>query len=140
MFNLAKSRNLVICNTEFLCLCVYYIFNGTLIIFFLIYCAIFTLSDSFPGLWEVPLVDYVDPNRNWCNFISSCMPYPHTPEDVLDLFYSNFMRHYLSNKAPFFMLLEADWLSKGINFNGKVPSFLKFFYFCRLTHIYPLIN
>lgn len=80
-------------------------------------------TDSFPGLWEVPLVDYIDKKGILCNFVVSCTP-PSTVEEVFDLFNSNFNRHYTTNKAPFFMLLEEEWLANSTYYEGTV-SFLK---------------
>lgn len=77
------------------------------------------ISDSFPGVWEVPLVDYIDTHGGLCNIIDSCAK-PNTAEEAFNLLDSNFQRHYKTNKAPFFMLLEEDWLANSIFFEGKV--------------------
>ncbi|KAL9950854.1 hypothetical protein ACROYT_G043420 [Oculina patagonica] len=80
-------------------------------------------TDSFPGVWEVPLVDYIDTHGGLCNIIDSCAK-PNTAEEAFNLLDSNFQRHYKTNKAPFFMLLEEDWLANSIFFEGTV-TFLK---------------
>lgn len=78
-------------------------------------------SDSFPGLWEVPLVDYNSKDGRLCNFIDSCTP-PETAQEAFELFNSNFERHYTTNRAPFFMLLEEEWLANSIYFEGMFTS------------------
>lgn len=78
-----------------------------------------SISDSFPGLWEVPLVDYTSKDGRLCNFIDSCTP-PDTAQEAFELFNSNFERHYTTNRAPFFMLLEEEWLANNTFFEGKV--------------------
>jgi len=75
------------------------------------------ISDSFPELWEVPLVDYRSKDGRLCNFISSCTP-PNTAQEAFELFDSNFERHYMTNRAPFFMLLDGQWLQNSTYFEG----------------------
>lgn len=77
------------------------------------------ISDSFPELWEVPLVDYNSKDGRLCNFITSCTP-PDTAQEAFELFESNFKRHYTTNRAPFFMLLEEEWLANSTYLEGKV--------------------
>ena len=74
-------------------------------------------SDSFPGLWEVPLVDYYDTKGKLCNFVASCTP-PSSEAEVIELFDSNFKLHYTTNRAPFFMLLSAEWLQNSTYLEG----------------------
>jgi len=78
---------------------------------------ILLISDSFPGLWEVPLVDYNSKYGVLCNFITSCTP-PETAQEAFELFDVNFDRHYTTNRAPFFMLLEEEWLANSTYFAG----------------------
>ena len=75
------------------------------------------ILDSFPALWEVPLVDYNSKDGQLCNFIDSCTP-PDTAQEAFELFDSNFERHYTTNRAPFFMLLEEQWLDNSTYFEG----------------------
>ena len=77
------------------------------------------LSGSFPGLWEMPLVDYYDKKGELCNFVVTCTP-PDTVEEVIELFDSNFQKHYTTNRAPFFMLLAPEWLHNSTYFEGKL--------------------
>ena len=78
---------------------------------------ILLISDSFPELWEVPLVDYNSKDGRLCNIIDSCTP-PDTAQEAFELFDSNFERHYTTNRAPFFMLLEDQWLANSTYFEG----------------------
>lgn len=74
-------------------------------------------NGSFPGLWEIPLVDYYDKKGELCNFVVTCTP-PDTVEEVIELFDSNFQKHYTTNRAPFLMLLAPEWLHNSTYFEG----------------------
>lgn len=74
-------------------------------------------SDTFPGLWEVPLVDYYDTKGKLCNFVVSCTP-PASVDEVIKLFDSNFQKHYTTNRAPFLIPLEPKWLQNNMYFEG----------------------
>lgn len=67
--------------------------------------------DSFPGLWEVPLVDYNDSRGFPRDMIDACLPPPASEQDVYDLLSRNFERHYTStSRAPFPMFMHASWI------------------------------
>ena len=95
---------------------------------------ILLISDSFPELWEVPLVDYQSKDGKLCNFINSCTP-PDSAREAFELFDSNFERHYTTNRAPFFMLLEEEWLANSTYFEGMF-LFLELFDFFKHIFIY----
>ncbi|XP_014664158.1 PREDICTED: uncharacterized protein LOC106806660 [Priapulus caudatus] len=63
---------------------------------------------SFPGLWEVPMVDWLDTNDTVCNNVDGCY-FPLSKEESLTLLRSNFRRHYETNRAPFPLNLRARW-------------------------------
>lgn len=65
-------------------------------------------TDSFPGLWEVPMIDYIDSKGEPCNMVDGCTP-PVNETDAYDLLDKNFQRHYSSNRAPFPMFMHASW-------------------------------
>lgn len=66
-------------------------------------------TDSFPGLWEVPMIDYNDSRGMPCNMIDGCSP-PASEQDAYDLLKKNFERHYTStSRAPFPMFMHASW-------------------------------
>ena len=66
----------------------------------------------------MPLVDYYDKKGLPCNFVKDCTP-PSSVDEVIELFDSNFQRHYTTNRAPFFMLLGPEWLKNETYFEGK---------------------
>ena len=72
---------------------------------------VFCLSlESFPGLWEVPMVDYFNEKGISCHLIDSCAPNYQAYRPFKELLDSNFLLHYKTNKDPFFMPLSAEWL------------------------------
>ncbi|XP_014680438.1 PREDICTED: uncharacterized protein LOC106820435 [Priapulus caudatus] len=66
---------------------------------------------SYPGLWEIPMVDYIDKTGEFCNNVDSC-EFPANKKEALDLLRYNFARHYLTNKAPFPVYLRARWFEE----------------------------
>ncbi|XP_073227462.1 chitin deacetylase 7-like [Porites lutea] len=68
-------------------------------------------TDSFPGLWEVPMIDYIDLKGKPCNMIDGCSAPANEPE-TYELLSRNFDRHYYSNRAPFPMFMHAVWFAK----------------------------
>lgn len=65
-------------------------------------------TQSFPGIWEVPMVDYIDMNSTLCNEVDNCA-FPENKAEALELLMSNFDRHYRSNRAPFPIHLRPRW-------------------------------
>ena len=115
--------------------------SAPVVIWFSRFIIFLLISDSFPELWEVPLVDYNSKDGRLCNIIDSCTP-PRTVQEALELFDSNFKRHYTTNRAPFFMLLEEEWLANSTYFEGMyVNSLLVFgFYFAYLYRLISLMR
>ena len=68
-------------------------------------------TDSFPGLWEVPMIDYIDLKGKPCNMIDGCSA-PANEQETYELLSRNFDRHYNSNRAPFPMFMHAVWFAK----------------------------
>ena len=80
---------------------------------------IFYLSlESFPGLWEVPIVDYFNEKGISYHLIDSCPPYDQSNTPFRDLLDSNFQLHYTTNRAPVFMPLSAEWLGDDDRLEG----------------------
>lgn len=73
---------------------------------------------SFPGIWEIPLVAWLDTNDTFCSVIDSCYM-PNDKEEALTLLRSNFHRHYDSNKAPFVISLRSRCV---FNFSVKLAN------------------
>ncbi|XP_014665098.1 PREDICTED: uncharacterized protein LOC106807305 [Priapulus caudatus] len=69
-------------------------------------------TQSFPGVWEVPLVDWLDTNDTLCATVDNCFM-PRDGAESLDLLRSNFARHYHGNRAPFPLHLRARWFIEG---------------------------
>ncbi|XP_035674685.1 chitin deacetylase 8-like [Branchiostoma floridae] len=63
---------------------------------------------SYPGFWEVPIIDLQDENGNPCNELAACAK-PESEEAAYLLLKSNFDQHYNSNRAPFHVPLTAAW-------------------------------
>ena len=40
--------------------------------------------------------------------------------ETYELFNTNFQRHYTTNRAPFYMLLEEQWLANGTYYKGRL--------------------
>ena len=65
---------------------------------------------SYPGLWEVPLVQYTDVNGVFCT-----MPDDRrcdnggTFESTLKMLEDNFLRHYNSNRSPFPIFIHSSF-------------------------------
>lgn len=69
-------------------------------------------KQSHPGMWEVPMVYYDDeqsPPRS-CAMIDACHD-NGTKESAFNLLLKNFLRHYLTNRAPFPMFMHAGWFT-----------------------------
>jgi len=66
-------------------------------------------TDSFPGLWEVPMTDYTDSQGEPCAMVDECS-FPKTVEGVYNLLMDNFKKHYNGNRSPFPMFMHAGWL------------------------------
>lgn len=66
---------------------------------------------SYPGLWEIPMVDYIDKVGDFCNSVDACA-FPSSKEEALDLLRYNFARHYFTNKAPFPVYIRARWFEE----------------------------
>jgi hypothetical protein len=71
-------------------------------------------NNSYPGIWEVPIIMWTDLSGSRCNTIDSCTDANSAPE-VYELLMSNFERHYSTNRAPFNMFLSPAWFAKEIN-------------------------
>ena len=65
---------------------------------------------SFPGLWEVPMIQMIDTSST-CSMFDGCHRYSSlTKEGVFDFFKTNFDRHYAASSAPFPLFTHAAWM------------------------------
>ncbi|OQV24831.1 hypothetical protein BV898_01419 [Hypsibius exemplaris] len=69
-------------------------------------------TKSYPGLWEMPLVQWNDLVGMRCAMVDGCHR-PANAEQVYQLLMSNFKRHYESNRAPFGLYYHATWFQMG---------------------------
>lgn len=76
--------------------------------------------NSYPGFWEIPMVDLLDGNYVLCATVDQCQPAPTSPEKAFNLLKRNFDRHYTTNKAPFGVYLHSAWFqaNESNNFQG----------------------
>lgn len=68
-------------------------------------------KDSYPGLWEVPMIDWLDLAGAPCSMVDACAP-PGNEEEAIELYMKNFETHYATNRAPFPMFFHATWFAK----------------------------
>ena len=79
------------------------------------------IIDSYPGLWEVPLVTWQcdDAGLAFGSTISECED-SGNEESVYQLIMRNFKLHYEDNKQPFPMFGDSFWLDNATyRKNGK---------------------
>jgi len=62
--------------------------------------------DSYPGIWEYPLLPYVTTDGTPCYTLSECQ-LVKGHETYKDFLRRNFLTHYENNKTPF--TIELDW-------------------------------
>merc|ERR1711942_2598 len=69
-------------------------------------------KNSHKGMWEVPMVYYHDQQNppSHCAMIDACRD-NGTKQSAYDLLLNNFLRHYLTNRAPFPMFMHAGWFT-----------------------------
>jgi len=85
-------------------------------------CPSLTPEKDLAGFFEIPLVDYwrrrlvteTPPTYSDvpCSMVDMCLPPPENVTDAEDYFFSNFERHYKTNKAPFPVFIHEAWLSQ----------------------------
>jgi len=69
-------------------------------------------ENEHKGLWEVPMVYYHDMQKppSVCAMVDACHD-NGTKQSAYDLLLNNFLRHYLTNRAPFPMFMHAGWFT-----------------------------
>jgi len=66
-------------------------------------------SKSFPGIWQIPLLDFKDKNGVFCPVLDACAV--DSLSDVFILLHQKFVDHYLSNRAPLVLTLSSAWVN-----------------------------
>ncbi|CAG0888094.1 unnamed protein product [Cyprideis torosa] len=64
---------------------------------------------TFPGLWQVPMVDLVDLGGIECAMLDQCDNRPPNFQEAMALLEENFNRRYTSNKGPVGLYTHASW-------------------------------
>lgn len=64
-------------------------------------------SRSFPGIWELPLNQLLFEDFG-CAMVDSCPNY-FNQKEILEIFMTNFYRHYNSNRAPLGLYFHSTW-------------------------------
>ncbi|XP_063859383.1 uncharacterized protein LOC135100273 isoform X21 [Scylla paramamosain] len=67
-------------------------------------------TNSFPGLWQVPMVMWQDLKGGRCSMGDACTT-PPDAEGVYKMLIKNFERHYTTNRAPFGLFYHAAWFT-----------------------------
>eukprot|EP00794_Sanderia_malayensis_P004976 gene4976-5626_t len=67
-------------------------------------------TDSFPGVWEVPMTEYTDSQGRRCSMVDQCTR-PKSVTEAYNLLMTNFQKHYKSNRSPFPIFMHSAWFS-----------------------------
>ncbi|XP_042880930.1 histone-lysine N-methyltransferase 2D-like isoform X9 [Penaeus japonicus] len=67
-------------------------------------------TNSYPGVWQVPMVMWQDLTGGRCSMGDACTT-PPDAEGVYKMLIKNFERHYTSNRAPFGLYYHAAWFT-----------------------------
>jgi len=74
-------------------------------------------TNSFPGLWELPIVDLEDNQGNPCATLDQCAA-GTTNVSVYQFLKRNFDAHYLGNRSPYSLSVSPAWFQNSINLQG----------------------
>lgn len=69
-------------------------------------------TDSYPGVWVVPLTDWIDTNDTLCALVDNCY-FPNDKEESLELLRMNFRRSYDGDRGPVMLNLRSRWFLEG---------------------------
>ncbi|KAF5278966.1 hypothetical protein FQA39_LY05644 [Lamprigera yunnana] len=76
-------------------------------------------TSSIPGVWVVPMVDWIDGKGEGCAMVDSCQDLPTILDDLLEFIKTNFNRHYMGTRSPFGFYVHASWFdSSPIHFEA----------------------
>ncbi len=95
--------------------------------------------DSFPGLWEIPMTEYIDSKGLPCCMVDQCTR-PESVSAAYELLTSNFMRHYQSNRSPFPVFMHSAWFSICPGALQGTYSYFECFYLIQLPGVLSLIS
>ncbi|XP_076349905.1 uncharacterized protein LOC143246704 [Tachypleus tridentatus] len=78
-------------------------------------------NKSFPGLWEIGMVMWVDLKGGRCSMADACSN-SQDEEGIVKFLSQNFNRHYNTNRAPFGLFYHSAWFTNAHHRKG----FMKF--------------
>ncbi|KAF5271002.1 hypothetical protein FQR65_LT05352 [Abscondita terminalis] len=67
--------------------------------------------NSHPGVWVIPMVDWMDLSGTPCAMVDACQNVPTDTQQILNFMKTNFHRHYDSSRSPFGFYVHASWFS-----------------------------
>ncbi|KAB7507924.1 hypothetical protein Anas_02730 [Armadillidium nasatum] len=67
-------------------------------------------KNSYPGVWQVPMVMWQDLTGGRCSMGDACTT-PPDAEGVYKMLIKNFERHYTTNRSPFGLFYHAAWFT-----------------------------
>ncbi|XP_076361028.1 uncharacterized protein LOC143252573 isoform X2 [Tachypleus tridentatus] len=67
-------------------------------------------NESFPGLWEMAMVMWVDLKGGRCSMADACSN-PQDEQGIVEFLKKNFNRHYNSNRAPLGLFFHSAWFT-----------------------------
>jgi len=73
--------------------------------------------ESYPGKWEVPMIDLTDTAGNPCAMVDTCNV-GTTSDEVYNFLLKNFNTHFNGNRSPFGLYLHAAWLIDTNHYDG----------------------
>lgn len=80
-------------------------------------------SESFNGLWELPLNNYIDKDGNTClKLWEGHCKYEKTPNGIAKFLRTNFLNAFYKNRAPLVLNFLSDWLKQETIVKEKIFS------------------
>ena len=71
-------------------------------------CYVSCPKNPYPGLWEVPMTDIIGLRNIGCSMYDACVM-PDETEELTEIFWSNFLKHYDTNRAPYLLSAHTAW-------------------------------
>ncbi|KAI5634284.1 polysaccharide deacetylase domain-containing protein [Phthorimaea operculella] len=85
-------------------------------------------SASFPGVWVLPIVSWLDTNGGFCSFADACFyqfrPALDDEEGWYEFILGQFERHYMNNRAPFGFYVHEAFISANPAIERALSRFL----------------
>jgi len=75
-------------------------------------------TESFRGIWQMPLLDLKDIRGNYCATLDGCMV--NTASDVMQILQMAFLGRYFSNRAPLVLTMGSAWINTPFKLQGTL--------------------